>query len=446
IHQDRGQQRAAGHIFNAIQDEHDFIARCCGWQRSQIQVKWPVRNFNGAAFFPDDDFILISTDLQWERPAMLHEYGHAIMYAAYNNDFPKTNRSGQHFIFTVSDAGFALTEGWAEFMEAVVDDNAFNLRERLNRDLPNVETNKWWRGGPGGRGNNTDGEIVEGAVASILWDVTDTPSSLDHQLGVDDDKIENQFPRIWQILIEDKPQRVTDFWHGWLRRGYRSVVELREVYFDHGIILPLPATFATDRAISVPGNLFGSPNEKEVLIPINLDDFTGVASGELRLTYAPNSLSPVKVSTTDATANFTLSTDFSTPGEIQIAFTSPVGLTEGNGAIFILIFEIPREAVIGQSTELIFTQVSLRDEDGGQIAVITQDGQLSIEGLIGDLNRDGQVDSADAVLILRIDRQLQTPTEYQRSVGDVNNDGQINESDAIQILGESIGIFDRSPL
>ncbi|MCZ6680750.1 MAG: cohesin domain-containing protein, partial [Candidatus Poribacteria bacterium] len=388
------QQRAAGHIFNAIQDESDFVRECCGWQRSQVQVKWPARNFDSAAFFPGDDFILISTNLQWERTAMLHEYGHAIMYSAYGNGFPKTNRSGAHFIFTVSDEGFALIEGWAEFMEAVVDDNAFNLRERLNRNLPNAETNDWWRGGFAGRGNNTDGKIVEGAVASILWDIADTPSSIDHQIGVDDDKIGDEFPRIWQMLIEDKPQSVVDFWHGWLRRGYGSVVELREIYFDHAIVLPLPPPLSTGRVLSIPADLSASPNEKDVLAPINLDDFTGVTGGSLRLTYDAQLLSPVKASTTEATKTFALSADLSTSGEIRIAFQSAIGLTEKSGTIFTLTFNIPGEAAIGQSTELIFTQATLRDQDGTTIAVRTQDGRFAIEGLIGDLNRDGLVDAA----------------------------------------------------
>ena len=440
------QLRPAGHIFNVIQDEHAFVQEHGGWQRSQTHVIWPVKGFDGAAFSPREDVIWISTEYQWERPAMLHEYGHALMYAAYDNDFPKTNRYGAHYIFTVSDKGFALIEGFAEFMEAVVDDNAFNLIERLNRQVPNAETNKWWRGGPFGRGNNTNGEIVEGAVASILWDIVDTASSIDHQPGSDDDKIANQFQPIWQILIEDKPQGVVDFWHGWLRRENESVIALREIYFNHGIVLPLPPQISTGRVLSIPTELSVSPNQKGVVIPINLDDFSEVAGGNLRLTYDANSLSVAKVGTSEATKNSALSTDFSTPGEIQIVFTNSVELTAESGAILVLTFDVLPEAVVGQSTALVFTQVTLHNKDWRKIEAATQNGQISIENLIGDLNRDGQVGPDDAILVLKIEKRLHTPTDYQRSVADVNGDGQIDSADATSILRESIGLFDGSRL
>jgi hypothetical protein len=67
-----------------------------------------------------------------------------------------------------------------------------------------------------------------------------------------------------------------------------------------------------------------------------------------------------------------------------------------------------------------------------------QNGQFSIEKRIGDLNRDGKVDAADAILALQIERGTHTPTDYQRSVGDVNGDGQIDSADATSILQESI--------
>ena len=58
----------------------------------------------------------------------------------------------------------------------------------------------------------------------------------------------------------------------------------------------------------------------------------------------------------------------------------------------------------------------------------------------------GAVDAADAILILRMERGLQTPTDYQRSVGDVNGDGRIDPADATTLLRESIGALDVSPL
>lgn len=52
----------------------------------------------------------------------------------------------------------------------------------------------------------------------------------------------------------------------------------------------------------------------------------------------------------------------------------------------------------------------------------------------GDVNRDGKVDRADAILILNYAAKLDTcPYELQK-VADVNNDGKVNASDARKVL------------
>ena len=66
-----------------------------------------------------------------------------------------------------------------------------------------------------------------------------------------------------------------------------------------------------------------------------------------------------------------------------------------------------------------------------------------IKGILGDVNNDGQVDSADALLILRNSVGLETFDDTQKYLGDVNEDNEnIDSSDALAVLRYSVGMID----
>ena len=59
------------------------------------------------------------------------------------------------------------------------------------------------------------------------------------------------------------------------------------------------------------------------------------------------------------------------------------------------------------------------------------------------MNNDGQVDSADALLILRNSVGLETFDDTQKYLGDVNEDNEnIDSSDALAVLRYSVGMID----
>ena len=87
------------------------------------------------------------------------------------------------------------------------------------------------------------------------------------------------------------------------------------------------------------------------------------------------------------------------------------------------------------------------------ITATTVDGQktasiavrVSSNAPLGDLNNDGDVDSADALLILRSSVGLMALSEAQRAVADVNSDNSIDAGDAILILRYDAGLIDEFP-
>jgi hypothetical protein len=441
-------QRAIGHIFNIFMDEYDYLLEHIGWSRKQIHVKYPFGTWaTYSPSFPDSkEYIQIPTEFQWERGAILHEYGHAVMKAAYGdnpNNLPKTAFGGSpHYIFSVLDAGFAMIEGWAEFMEALVDDNAFNVTGYANRSTPNIEYNDWWTGDVDGRGSNRRGEIVEGAVASILWDISDTALSNDEKPNIDDDGLNGLFPFLWNIMVKHWPQNVIDIWNHWNLEGYGYIDQLRGIYAEHGVVPPtVTKPPAGGVLVSIPNDIVGWPNEKGVVVLINVSNAKGIANGDITLTYDSGILIAADVKKTSLTADFALSSNINLAGKMFVSLTSAAGIAEGSGTLVEMVFNVKPDVELGNISTLALKSVSLYDKSGAAITVATMDGNFIVEGLAGDINKDAEVTSVDAVLALRIAVDLIKPDAYQQTVGDMDKNGEINSADAILILRKAAGVL-----
>lgn len=251
--------RGLAHIFNTIQLAHTFLISRLGWERDRsVRVVWPGTG-NISSYFAhqfgdqvSSETIRIVNQDQWRRITMFHEYGHAVMTGAYGYNYdsvPRGNYQGSHRLETVTDTGFAFNEGWAEFMEAAVDNRALNVTGRPNQIVPNIESNQWWTGHVEGKGVNISGERVEGAVASILWDIFDRADSTDHQANVDDDGILDRLDLLWEIFLNDKPQDITAVAIAWRERGFPMLEALEEIYATHHT-LSRPNTVPTFRFTS----------------------------------------------------------------------------------------------------------------------------------------------------------------------------------------------------
>ncbi|MBI2578074.1 MAG: hypothetical protein HYW26_00005 [Candidatus Aenigmarchaeota archaeon] len=232
-------KQGAYNIFNSIVQAYNFLESNVydnandldgdgttndRWNQPKIDIFWPN---NGTAFY-GNYYINISNDDEWDEDAVQHEYGHAVMWKLYRNNTPPTNYFGKHNIGTESDGGFALIEGWAEFIPSAVQNSA------SYRDVYDLESDSfedWVSYG------NMDGDIVEGAVAATLWDITDDTSSEDSAPGSDDDGVPKQYVKLWNVMRDHRPGDIHAFWNGWFdaghNYGYRK--EMNSIFWDHGI-------------------------------------------------------------------------------------------------------------------------------------------------------------------------------------------------------------------
>ncbi|GIX07058.1 MAG: hypothetical protein KatS3mg115_1461 [Candidatus Poribacteria bacterium] len=236
----------AAHVFLTVLDAAEFLERELGFVRRKLPVEYPTGR--GATFYQwssrngeiNAEVIYILFDHTGRREPVLHEYGHAVATAVYgynSHALPQPQYQGPHSFHTVSDEGFALQEGWAEWFAALVDDSALNAKSYTNADLPNIETNAWWTGRIEGNGSNRRGEIVEGAVASVLWDLVDTPLSLDTTPGEDDDPIVGMLPTLWGLFEELRPQTILTVRDVWYERRLPQWWEVLEIFATHGMAL-----------------------------------------------------------------------------------------------------------------------------------------------------------------------------------------------------------------
>lgn len=241
-----------------VTDEFFWLESKANWVRSQVEIKYP----KGSKPVSYGDVIELpeKQTYPWDRTTVLHEYAHCVMYALYGY-FLQGSCSDQcqcpqdsHYFNSVSDSGFAFTEGFAEFMQCAVDDkpsNAYlsNLGDvdgdgYTNYFVTTIEDNaytvvisgkthrcKWYHGRcpykppcGGCPSFNNNGNTVEGVVAGIFWDIFDSAN---------DDQVSMGFYPIWYVLSTYKPESMIEFIDRW---PYACVdQQLCDVCLSHGI-------------------------------------------------------------------------------------------------------------------------------------------------------------------------------------------------------------------
>lgn len=194
------------------------------------------------------------------------------------------------------------------------------------------------------------------------------------------------------------------------------------------------------------GNVTGSPGST-ISVPISITDAQGIAGATLTFGFDDDLLTPIKVdgsellSSVNVTPNTNL--DFA-PGEVKINWAGFNSIASGNGNLVTVRFEIKPSVADGISSPLTL-QADLRDENGNIIPSTSIAGLLTVGGKIGDVNNNDQVDSGDAVLILRYNLGLVTFDDAQKDRGDVNGDGSVDSGDAVLVLRHELGLIGKFP-
>jgi hypothetical protein len=243
----------AAHIWDYMLMERQFIKGCTynEWTRPHIPCELDNDEYDSLSqysYIGGQEKIYFTNTLKgWQDEAVLHEYAHAVHVDAHEYDVNTGGVFSGHELDWVTNSKFAFWEGWAEFMSSIIPyDNTI----RLEHNGGNIETNEWWKGPDT---SNTDGSLVEGAVASALYDLQDDNYDVDdeynyfHGWSAD---LYDLFPDIFAVFEQYNPGTITDFADAWKSYGFYyhdqdSVLFLKNamvaIFRNHKIWVPFHA-------------------------------------------------------------------------------------------------------------------------------------------------------------------------------------------------------------
>ncbi len=242
---------AAFGIPGYLKGVRDWFEGEVGWTRPQVSVVYPapLEGLLGTTsqYYAFVDQIHLVEDWAAEDNAA-HEYAHAIHKTAREEGellpclaLPGGSHTTHNLwyeaygLFGSADEGFALAEGWAEFIKY-----AYQANNWLEGDP--LGSGPYWMGddGQGAAGrqdrvneNGNTGENVEGAIASIFWDLYDGASATD-------DTVNPSLDRLWTVLRSDDPDTIwdpsgnDDFYHAW-NDHFGQTRAVDEIFIDHGV-------------------------------------------------------------------------------------------------------------------------------------------------------------------------------------------------------------------
>ena len=162
-----------------------------------------------------------------------HETGHMIMDQLYETpNYPKSDYYGSHSKNTVSDEGFAISEGWAEALEALSTKeyrktNGTGDSWRL-KTQQNIEDNKYIYKDAGVTNVTnygalkTSGEMLstEGVNASMFYDMLESKG------------IQNSYTKICSVFEEAKPQTYREFVYDYINKYPEDQSQVTRIFLE----------------------------------------------------------------------------------------------------------------------------------------------------------------------------------------------------------------------
>jgi hypothetical protein len=206
--------RAAWSAYAAVRTASAWLKGQTGYARSSVNVNWPDGDWPHSH---GDDIDLPNSgeysDAIWDTATIAHEYGHCVQYAMLGDRFPDGDGPDPHYIYSESSPGFAFSEGWAQFFASAVTGNPYRSSDRTSLESTIYADGAFGYDGDQG---DWDGNIVEGAVANVLWDITDGASESDRpSFGIIGDRVDSQFPALWKVMSDHKTESIDDVWFYW---------------------------------------------------------------------------------------------------------------------------------------------------------------------------------------------------------------------------------------
>lgn len=185
-------------------------------------------------------------------------------------------------------------------------------------------------------------------------------------------------------------------------------------------------------------NITAKPGET-VTVPVSIKNNPGVSDLSLVFGYDTNNLTLLKAENGDVFNKSEYSSDLRDDGSCKFTWLSSTENTN-DGILLSLQFKVGENGG-NYSIDMSIEEAKTSEEE---MPFVTKDGSIENIGdsaQMGDTNGDGNINFADAIIILRHDIGFAELSNYQKSISDVNGDGDVDFADAIKILRFDAGFI-----
>ncbi|MGB9442469.1 MAG: hypothetical protein WCB15_31315, partial [Desulfobacterales bacterium] len=219
--------RMAWYIYDLIANEaFDYLADNVGWQNVyKLQVKWSPTNTSVGTYYQPGGAINLLAGDRWDSDVFLHEYGHFVMYKIYGNYMPPSPGCSAHYWGGHFGLGCAWTEGWANFLQAAIqnDPNYVDTEDQtlhINFEPPIPSASH---------------AEDEGAVAASLWDIFDPVSTSESWDTIGNGINGSSNNGIWSIVNGIGPSDILEFYSDWINSSNGYNPEITAILQHHQI-------------------------------------------------------------------------------------------------------------------------------------------------------------------------------------------------------------------
>jgi len=229
-----------------------------------------------------------------------------------------------------------------------------------------------------------------------------------------------------------RENNVYKMWYG----GYDGAIW--RIGYATSQIIPTPSS---RRLIFLP-RVYGLPGDT-IAVALSADSIAGISGGDVIIKFDSEVLAAINVQPTEFTRNFLIAANLDTPGIARLSLASIRGAEGGFGGLFNLHIVVNPSLTIPDtvfSRPLKLAHAVFYTEDSKPISIIKRNGEFILGRSRGDVNRDGHINAADAILTLRIATGLIQPTPEQLADADVDANGRVESLDASCILHRAVGL------
>jgi len=236
----KADKAAALNLMDVGLRSHDYARTSMGKALDKVTWKWTegsLANGNNYSYHSAGSIVVLSSATdpdEYDDPVLAHEFGHFVMWNVSTNNSP----NGQHHPMNRVDGRLAWSEGWGTFFGQAALGQPMYVDTTRNAAGASTSGNSWSIETPptaagsahplGNAGNTMSGNVSEGIVSAVLWDLHDTTNEARDTLSGRDGAIFGSFTKYLRSPNARFADRgiagrdLVDFVDGWRCLGYGS--------------------------------------------------------------------------------------------------------------------------------------------------------------------------------------------------------------------------------